>query len=368
AETAGNADWVISTSQPDPLRENTRPRDEADWTGALSAWGVALQQTGRYRLMTLPRNGRISFGDQGNALDLGQFDVFVVPEPNARFADDEKRAIMQFVKQGGGLFMIADHDGSDRNNDGIDSPAIWNDLMRDNPVASGDPFGFSFDIAAISRDNPRSIQSANDPILDGPFGRVSGSILRDGTTATLHPQNNPSVRGLLYLRQSDRDTGDVFFLTSTFGNGRVAAWGDSSPIDDGSGAPGERLFDGWNDPAGTNAALALNATEWLAGGEQASALPTPVPIAQPTSAPGAGGELVQNGDFEAGLDGWDASQGVAVDAQQSHSGSNAAVFCDVDNCEDTLAQTLELPQGAATLRFYALIDTQEQGRAFDFLT
>src|SRR5690349_6119651 len=45
AESAGNADWVISGAQPDPLKENAHPVKETDWTGGLSAWGVALQKT-----------------------------------------------------------------------------------------------------------------------------------------------------------------------------------------------------------------------------------------------------------------------------------------------------------------------------------
>src|SRR4051794_22219855 len=53
AEPAGNADWIISTSQPDPLSQNPSPSAETDWTGALSSWGVALQKTGGYSLKTL---------------------------------------------------------------------------------------------------------------------------------------------------------------------------------------------------------------------------------------------------------------------------------------------------------------------------
>ncbi|MBV9823893.1 MAG: hydrolase, partial [Actinobacteria bacterium] len=33
-ETAGNADWIISTSQPDPLAQNANPTSETSWTGA----------------------------------------------------------------------------------------------------------------------------------------------------------------------------------------------------------------------------------------------------------------------------------------------------------------------------------------------
>jgi hypothetical protein len=50
AETAGNADWIISTSMPDPTVQNPNPQKETDWTGAISSWGVALQRTGQYKL------------------------------------------------------------------------------------------------------------------------------------------------------------------------------------------------------------------------------------------------------------------------------------------------------------------------------
>ncbi|HEX4728445.1 MAG TPA: hypothetical protein VH298_11655, partial [Jatrophihabitans sp.] len=183
AETAGNADWVISTSQPDPLAQNANPTSETSWTGAISAWGVALQKTGRYSLKTLPSGNAISYGTSG-ALDLKNFNAFVLPEPNILFTAAEKTAIMNFVKNGGGLFMISDHNGSDRNNDGADSVKVLNDLMTNNSVDSTDPFGFSIDVLDISSENPNVIGSkaGSDPIIKGPFGTATGTIIRDGTT------------------------------------------------------------------------------------------------------------------------------------------------------------------------------------------
>jgi hypothetical protein len=291
-ETSGNADWVISASRPDPLGERANPQSETDWTGALSAWGVALHNTGRYQLMTLPRGGQISYGERTNQLDLANFKVFVVPEPNVRFADAEKSAIMTFVRNGGGLFMIANHDGSDRNSDSMDSLRIWNDLMNENAVQGGNPFGFHFDVLHIGSDNPRGVAPGADssPVIRGPFGSVTGSIIRGGTTATIVPADNPSVQALLYRSRADtQGTSGVFFLTSTFGKGRVAAWGDSSPIDDGTGAAGETLFNGWGDAGGSNAILALNATEWLAQGDAgapaAANIPTVTAAAGPAQLP-----------------------------------------------------------------------------------
>ncbi len=263
-ETAGNADWIISSSQPDPLGQNANPSTETSWTGAISAWGVALQKTGQYSLKTLPSGSTITYGT-GGALDLANFDEFVLPEPNIRLSTAEKTAVLTFVQNGGGLFLVSDHNVSDRNNDGWDSPAIINDLMTSNGVDNTDPFGFSVDLLNIGNENPRAVADTTDPVLNGSFGKVTGSIIRNGTTFTLKPADNPAVKGLLYRSGYSGTTG-AFFATSTFGSGRVAVWGDSSPIDDGTGQSGNTLYDGWNDPAGTDAALALNATAWLAQG------------------------------------------------------------------------------------------------------
>jgi hypothetical protein len=375
-ETSGNADWVISASRPDPLGERASPRAETDWTGALSAWGVALHTTGRYRLMTLPRGRQISYGERSNQLDLANFNVFVVPEPNVRFADAEKTAIMTFVQNGGGLFMIADHDGSDRNRDGMDSLRIWNDLMSDNTVQSGNPFGFHFDTLSIGSDNPRDIapDAATSAVIRGPFGTVTGSIIRGGTTATINTADNSNVQALLYRSRVDtQGTSGVFFLTSMFGKGRVAAWGDSSPIDDGTGAIGERLFDGWDDAGGSNAILALNATEWLAQGSGGVPAAATIPAATaPAIADGTEQALVQNGDFERGQDGWRVSSSnnrALVSDARSHAGSRSADFCGYNDCDEALAQMISIPAGAKSVRlsYYTYIETQETRHAFDFL-
>ncbi len=405
AETAGNADWIISTSQPNPLNQNANPTTESSWTGAISAWGVALQKTGRYSLMTLPGGGRITYGDSSNALDLKNFNEFVVPEPNVLFSASEKTAMMTFVQNGGGLFMVADHNQSDRNNDGYDSLHIWNDLMSNNTVKSNDPFGFAFDVLNIQTENPNGIpaSAATNPVIHGPFGTVTGSIIRSGTTETINPADNANVKGLVY-RTSFSTTGNtgVFFLTSTFGAGRVAAWGDSSAIDDGTGEPGKNIFNGWNDPAGTDAALALNATEWLAQGGSTSptptptattsgptptpttsgptptpttiaATPTPTVIAPtPTPTP-VSGQLISNGGFENGGSGWTESSSGGyeiVDTSKPHTGTKSAYLCGYNNCTDSIYQTITIPSNATTvtLTYYDYISTQETSHSYDFFT
>jgi len=366
-ETAGNADWIISTAQPDPLTQNANPSSETSWTGAISAWGVALQRSGRYSLKTLPAGGRISYGDTSNAQDLKNYNSFVLPEPNVVLSAAEKTAIMNFVANGGGLFMISDHTGSDRNNDGWDSPKILNDLMTNNSVDSTDPFGFSIDLLDIANENPNVIGSAagSDPIIRGPFGTVTGAILRDGTTVTLKPADNAGVRGEVFRSgYSASGTTGAAVATSTFGAGRVMFWGDSSPIDDGSGQSGNTLFNGWNDPAGTDAAIALNGTEWLSGGAGGGS-------GGGCSSPG---QKLANTGFESGAVSWSGTSGVITNStgEAAHAGSWKAWLDGYGTARtDTVSQSVTVPTGCtATLSFWLHIDTAETTTttAYDKLT
>jgi hypothetical protein len=374
AEEAGNADWIISTSKPDPLAQNANPTSETSWTGALSAWGVALQKTGGYSLKTLASPNTITYGGTG-ALDLKNFDEFVIPEPNILFTAAEKTAIMKFVQAGGGLFLIVDHSGSDRNNDGEDSVEVATDLMSNNTVDSTDPFGFSIDTNDISSENAVAITNSTDPVLNGSFGKVTGAIIRDGSTQTLKAADNSSVKGLVY-RPSYSGTTGAFFTTSTFGSGRVAVWGDSSPVDDGTGQSGNTLYNGWDDTAGTDSELALNATAWLAGTGTTS--PTTAPTTAPTTTPPTGGtcgsQLLANTGFESGATSWTASSGVisSSTSEPAHAGSYKAWLDGYGTTHtDTLSQTVTIPSGCsgATLSFWMYIDTDETGStAYDKLT
>src|SRR2546423_2005274 len=112
AETAGNADWIVSTAQPDPTAQNPSPSTESSWTGAISAWGVRLQRTGQYSLRTLPPGNTISYGG-GGALDLANFDEFRMPGPNAPLSAAEKAAILRFLPPRRGVFLIVGPTRSD---------------------------------------------------------------------------------------------------------------------------------------------------------------------------------------------------------------------------------------------------------------
>lgn len=287
AETAGNADWVIDAdlhnlsfsngyavagggSESNPQRFPTPAQStitssspETYWEGALSAWGVGLVKKG-FEVETLPYNGKITYGDSNNPQDLSNYAVFVVDEPNIRFTSTEKTAILQFVYHGGGLFMISDHDRSDRNNDGIDSPSIWNDLMQNNSVKQ-DPFGISFDLLKFDDKSANVRNLPDNPILNGPMGKATELWYFAGTSMTLHPGDNSSVEGLIYRSGSSFGNKNVLFASATYGKGKVVALGDSSPPDDGTGDPGDKLYNGWTkDANGNHERLIMNASLWLA--------------------------------------------------------------------------------------------------------
>jgi hypothetical protein len=196
-------------------------------------------------------------------------------------------------------------------------------------------------------------------VLHGSFGTVTGGAIYNGTTATLKSADNSSVKGLLYVTTatSGGSTG-AFFATSTFGSGRVAFWGDSSDIDDGTGQSGNTLYDGWNDSSATDAQLALNATEWLAGSGT-----TTTPTSTSTSCTAA--QLLTNPGFESGSGtGWSATSGVITNSS-SESPRTGSYYAWLDGygtaTTDTLSQSVTVPSGcsAASLSFYLHVDTAE---------
>ncbi|WP_177187118.1 hypothetical protein [Kaistella jeonii] len=82
----------------------------------------------------------------------------------------------------------------DRNRDGWDSPAIWNDLMTNNTVMSN-PFGITFDLKNISGTYTNLANQPANPLLHGTAGNPSQIQLSNGTTMTFDPTKNSSVKG-----------------------------------------------------------------------------------------------------------------------------------------------------------------------------
>ncbi|GAB3858650.1 hypothetical protein GCM10028822_33930 [Hymenobacter terrigena] len=272
AQTAGNADWVIDADVagspqrlPTPAQSTvTASTPETYWTGALSSWGIALVKRG-YQVETLPGSGRITYGDATNAQDLHNYAAYIVDEPNTRYTAAEKTAILNYVRNGGGLFMISDHTISDRNGDGWDSPAIWNDLMAS--ASPANPFGITFDLNnLVFTTGVGAATAPADSLLHGPAGNPVAMEYHNGASLTLDPAANASVRGALFKPgAATTGTTGAIVARARYGRGRVVALGDSSPPDDGTGAPGNSLYDGWAAEAnGDHARILLNATIWLA--------------------------------------------------------------------------------------------------------
>ncbi|MCI1188044.1 hydrolase [Hymenobacter sp. DH14] len=266
AETAGNADWVLDVDggvvprYPTPAASGiTASTSETYWAGAVSAWGVALVKLGN-TVENLPVGTAITYGNTSNPQDLANYSVFVVDEPNTLFSASEKTAIINFVKNGGGLFMISDHDVSDRNNDGYDSPAIWNDLMTNNSVQAN-PFGYSINLTNISETSSNVLASSTNVILNGSQGAVTQLKFSNGATMT--KTSGSAATPLIWQSTAAQGNSNIMCLSSTYGTGRVVCVTDSSPADDGTGSPGNTVYPGWTEIA-SHAKLHLNASLWLA--------------------------------------------------------------------------------------------------------
>ncbi|MFY7757008.1 MAG: hypothetical protein ACOVP9_01310 [Flavobacterium stagni] len=267
AETAGNADWILDADSTNPQRIPTPAQSgitattpESYWRGGLSSWGVALAKLG-HTVETLPSGTAITYGGTG-VQDLKNYDVYVVTEPNIRFTAAEKTAILRFVQNGGGLFIIGNHNGADRNNDGYDAVKVWNDLMSTNTVKTN-PFGFTFNAVNISETTTNRLSATTDPILNGSQGVVSNLKFSAGSTLSLNTTANTTVKGLIWRSTSTQGTTNVMCASATFGTGRVFAICDSSPADDGTGTPGDTLYPGWTELV-SHSRLHMNASLWLA--------------------------------------------------------------------------------------------------------
>lgn len=288
AETAGNADWVIDAdlfnlgfnsgpatisggNEANPQRIPTPAQSaitaataESYWKGGISFWAVDCVKKG-YKVETLPYNGTISYGNGSNTQDLSNYQIFVVVEPNIVFSAAEKTAIINFVQNGGSLFMVSDHTVSDRNNDGWDSPAIWNDLFTNNGIANN-PFGISFDLTNISGSSTNISTYSNDSLLHGSYGNVTQVLWSNGATITINTTANPTVKAAVYKSgASNTGSTNVLVAYARYGSGKVVAVGDSSPFDDGTGDSNDQLYDGYiTDASGNHQKLIMNATAWLA--------------------------------------------------------------------------------------------------------
>jgi hypothetical protein len=277
AQTAGNADWTLDedscgTAQRYPTPDQagiTSSTAETYWSGGFSAMGVDLVKKG-FHVESLPIGSRVTYGDATNAQDLSHYNVYVIPEPNIAFTSSEITAIRNFVQNGGGLFMIADHAGADRNNDGIDAPGVFNQLMGSPSI-----FGITYNDNSADKtygwfdnhpDDNYTSDTTSPIIWTGAFGAPSsgrGLGLFGSSSMTI----SGAAKGHVWKTGlSNTSTTGVTFATSTYGTGRVAAVGDSSTGEDATNSCGHTTYLGYNDPSYDNGLIYANAVAWLANG------------------------------------------------------------------------------------------------------
>ena len=265
SETSGNSDWIIDTYQPIPVPAQstiTPTTPGIYWLGGISSCGVGLVKLG-FTVHTLTATYGITYGNPGNPYDLSNYNLFIACEPQDPFTLAEKQAIKSFVQNGGGLMMVADHNGSDRNSNGWDSPQVWNDLRSDSL------FGIHFQSTGETDNNITEVSTnvstdPGDPIIHGSFGTATALSYHNGTTMRLVPLSNPNAAGHIWMNGVPQSSSQIVAATSTYGLGKVAGVGDSSPADDGSAQPGNSsIFPGWSEVGATDSILFLNLCLWL---------------------------------------------------------------------------------------------------------
>ncbi|MBO8161651.1 MAG: DNA-binding protein [Thermosipho sp. (in: Bacteria)] len=211
AQQAGNADWVIDgaySNFADSIKE------------MLKGYVEDTKEKLTYELLSL-------------------YKVFIIPEPNRPFEDNEIVAILKFVENGGGLFLIADHGNSDRNGNGWDSPKIFNTFVE--------KFGFKF----------RGDNIQEEPIKYIFDHEITKGVKEVGVWAGSTIEILDKNVQILLADKKNR----AYLVMSKYGKGLVIAIGDSSPFDDGTGDRNDTLHDGWS--WGDDSILAVNIVGYL---------------------------------------------------------------------------------------------------------
>lgn len=225
-QTAGNADWTIQ--------------------GAYSEMIDILKDNG-FSVDSLKKtepSGKIT------PVLLSKYQALILAEPNNPYSPAEQTAMVDFVRNGGGAFFIADHGGADRDNDGYDAVKAINEFSP--------KLGFEF---------------AGDFFYEAP---VSGGINKDhpvtfgvravgawaGSTIKSVPAEDSRFAELIISRRKKAP----YLAAVETGKGRVVAIGDSSPFDDGTGSGGnKKLHDSFDSFMYSHPQLAFNALKWVTG-------------------------------------------------------------------------------------------------------
>lgn len=283
-QTAGTADWVID--------------------GGFSDFGNGIAQNG-YHVKELRKSTPITYDD------LKNYNVFIVPEANIPYKKSEQDAMLQYVKNGGSIFFIADHYNADRNKNRWDSSEVFNGYRRgawDNPAKGmsneettsqamqgvessdwlSDNFGIRFRYNALGDVSAKNIVSPAQSF--GITTGVSSVAMHAGSTLAI---TNPKLaKGLVYLPENPSkwnnavDSGvyngggvaeGPYAAISKVGLGKAAFIGDSSPVEDATpkyvredSSQTKKTYDGYKEE--NDAVLLENIVNWLAKQETFTSL------------------------------------------------------------------------------------------------
>lgn len=241
SQTAGNADWTITGGF-------------SDFANDIKKMGLKVQQWGNDETGSFQKDD-----DAPITYDtLKNFKVYIIPEPNKPFSQQEQTDIIKYINAGGSVFFIADHIRADRNNNGWDAVQIFNGFKRGTHTIRSKT-NYTDDFVGRLGFRFREVQYSQDPITDIKTHEVTSGVTKVGMWAgtTIYIKGD-NVKGVVYLTN---ESNGPYVIVGTYGKGRFVAIGDSSPIDDGSGAD-SKLYDGYNDL--DDAKLCINTIKWLA--------------------------------------------------------------------------------------------------------
>src|SRR5206468_1376447 len=99
----------------------------------------------------------------------------------------------------------------------------------------------------------------------GAVGVATNMQYFNGNEFQIDHTKNPTVLSHMWFGTLGDSNNFCGLATLQYGNGRVVVVGDSSCIEDGTGDPGDSLFNGYTlDAGGVQHIWILNASEWLA--------------------------------------------------------------------------------------------------------
>lgn len=266
SQTDENADWVTTdVFAARVIYDDTHGQtaENADWVtdGAYSEMADMLKANG----FLIDDLSQQSTNKKFTAELLKDYDAIILAEPNNPYSEEEANLFIEFVRKGGGLFIIGDHDHSDRDKDGWDAVSILNMFTP--------TFGFRLQKDIILYEAPLSGKvNKQHPAMYG-FRAVG---VWAGGTFDVFDAPDAKAEGLVYSSR----TKSPYIVVSEFGEGRVFAIGDSSPFDDGTGsertqtAKGKKLHDSYDSFNYSHPQIAYNAMCWVTGKNPAKRIPS----------------------------------------------------------------------------------------------